>query len=67
MKESLKSKFMYNDFLEGEVIEKKVSFDFDSLIGNFKNIIVFIMSVLLSGLKLASRSDSFCSGNIYSY
>lgn len=59
MKESLKSKFMYNDLEDGEVIEKKISFDFNSLIGNLKNIIVFVISILISGLKLASGSTPF--------
>ena len=59
MKESLKSKFMYNDLEDGEVIEKKISFDFNSLIGNLKNIMVFIISILISGLKLASGATPF--------
>ena len=45
--------------MNGEVIEKKISFDFNSLIGSFKNIIVFIISILLSGLKLASGATPF--------
>ena len=65
MKESLKSKFMFNDLEEGEVIEKNISFDFNSLIGSFRNIIVFIITILISGLKLASRCDSFWNGNVY--
>lgn len=64
MKESLKSKFLYDDFGEAEVIEKKISFDFNSLIGNLKNIIVFIISMLISGLKLASRGKSIWYGHV---
>lgn len=56
MKESLKNKFKFSDLEEGEIIEKKVNFDFNSLIGNLKNIIVFIISILVSSLKLVSRS-----------
>ena len=54
MKESLKSKFRFDDLNEGEVVEKKISLDFETLIGSFKNIIVFIISILVSSLKLAS-------------
>ena len=46
VKESLKNKFRFDDFEEGEIIEKRVSFDFNSLIGNLKNVIVFIISIL---------------------
>ena len=66
MKESFKSKFKFNDLSDGDVIEQKISFDFNSLIGNFKNIIVFIISILISGLKLASRSYTIWNGNLYS-
>ena len=47
-----------------EVIDKKIHFDFNSLIGNLKNIIVFVISVLVSSLKLASRSNSIWNFNI---
>lgn len=59
MKESLKSKFLFNDLADGDILEKKISFDFNSLIGNLKNIIVFIISILVSGLKLASGATPF--------
>ena len=64
VKESLKNKFRFNDLEEGEVIDKKIHFDFNSLIGNLKNIIVFVISVLVSSLKLASRSNSIWNFNI---
>ena len=54
LKESLKSKFRFDDLNEGEVVEKKISLDFETLIGSFKNIIVFIISInplLLSKTK----------------
>ena len=59
MKESFKSKFLFNNFSDGDVLEKRISFDFNSLIGNFKNIVVFIISILVSGLKLASGATPF--------
>lgn len=59
MKESLKSKFRFDDLNEGEVVEKKISLDFETLIGSFKNIIVFVISILVSSLKLASGAMPF--------
>ena len=56
VKESLKNKFGFKGLDEGEVIEKRISLDFNSLIGNLKNIIVFIISILVSSIKLLSRS-----------
>ena len=64
MKESFKRKFMFNNLADGDVIEQKISFDFNSLIGNLKNIIVFIISILVSGLKLASRGSAIWNGNV---
>lgn len=59
MKESLKSKIRFNDLNEGDVIEKRISLDFETLIGSFKNIIVFVISVLVSCLKLNTGATPF--------
>lgn len=57
MKEILRNKF--NRLSNEEVIANKFSLDFETLIGNLKNIIVFIISILVSGLKLGTGATPF--------
>ena len=57
--ESLKNKFRLNTNDEGEVLEKTIKFDYHSLIGSFKNLVVFLISILLSSMKLVSGAAPF--------
>ena len=57
--ESLKNKFRLNTNDKGEILEKTIKFNYDSLVGNFKNVMVFLVSVLVSLVKLESGATPF--------
>ena len=57
--EKMKKKFRIGAIEEGEVLGKTIKFNYETLVGSFKNLVVFLISVLISLVKLASGATPF--------